>query len=400
MPWFEYEGLTPGGTAIVGRIEAPEQQRAADDLTQMQIEVHRLDLIRVPTPRTAALNEQDFIFFNEQLASLADAGIALDEGLQQLARDVESPKLRRWIEDVVADLKRGRPLDQAVAAREQGLPVFYSRVIRAGVETGQLSATLLNLNQHLRLTGNTRRILWEVISYPLVVLTFALAVVSFFFMLLVPGFRSIYADFGTQLPDMTVLLLNVSELWPTILISLVILVGAIIIIWHLLRITPGGRGIREEIVLTLPLIGRIERASLLSRFFRALATAVSSGLPLPQALQLGSGATGHLLLIADADRLAGEVERGHSIFAASQTTRIIPPLFGYCVQVATGRDELPIALEKLANSYANRAIHGQSMLRVYLVPTLIILLGLLIGIGVLGLFLPLVSLITAVSGGC
>ena len=77
---------------------------------------------------------------------------------------------------------------------------------------------------------------------------------------------------------------------------------------------------------------------------------------------------------------------------------MIPPLFGYCVQVATGRDELPIALEKLANSYANRAIHGQSLLRVYLVPALIILLGLLLSIGIIGLFLPLVTLINAVSG--
>src|SRR5690606_32586374 len=107
MPWFEYEGQTPGGTAIAGRIEARTREAAMDELGHMLIEVRELRADADPSAQSAGLSENDFLFFNEQLASLSQAGIALDEGLALLARDIESPRLRRWIEGLVEDLRRG-----------------------------------------------------------------------------------------------------------------------------------------------------------------------------------------------------------------------------------------------------------------------------------------------------
>ena len=96
MPWFEYEGVTPGGTAITGRLEATDHEQAARDLALMQIQVNELHKAAKP-PTPSRLTADDLIFFNDQLASLAQAGIALDEGLAQLARDLESSSLKRWI---------------------------------------------------------------------------------------------------------------------------------------------------------------------------------------------------------------------------------------------------------------------------------------------------------------
>ena len=84
MPWFEYEGLTQGGTAIVGRVEAATGELAREDLARMGVDLRGLAQASRPTERMAGLGEDDLIFFNEQLASLAQAGIALDEGLAQL----------------------------------------------------------------------------------------------------------------------------------------------------------------------------------------------------------------------------------------------------------------------------------------------------------------------------
>jgi type II secretory pathway component PulF len=157
--------------------------------------------------------------------------------------------------------------------------------------------------------------------------------------------------------------------------------------------------VREKILLRMPMIGRVYRASLLARFLRAVSTATATGLPLPQAMRLSAQATGSETLTGDAERLASEVESGESIFVASQATRIIPPLFGFCVQVAVGRDALPTAIAQLAHAYENRAMHTQAMLRVTLFPVLIIFLGGFLLFGVTAMFLPLVHLINAVSAG-
>lgn len=398
MPWYEYEGLTPGGTAIAGRIEAADVEQAKEDLARMQVDLREVRETTQPHRRSAGLTDDDLIFFNEQLASLAEAGIALDEGLAQLARDIESSRLKRWIEELVADLRRGVPIDEAIARREAGLPLLYSRVVRAGIETGELPATLLNLNQHLQISGNTRRILWEMVSYPLLVLVLGFAIASIFFTTMVPQFIPIYEDFGTDLPAATHWMLVISyQYWTICAVAIGIIVG-MTLLWHVLRLSSRGLAIRESIVLKVPAIGRLYRASIIARFLRAVAASVGSGVPLPAALRLGAGATGSTLLLSDSEHLATEVEQGRSIFVANQSTRLIPPLFGFCVQVAAGRDALPVAIGQLAHSYENRALHTQGLLRVVLFPLMIIAVGALLAFGVMAMFLPLVTLINAVSG--
>ncbi|UCD27540.1 MAG: type II secretion system F family protein, partial [Planctomycetota bacterium] len=246
--------------------------------------------------------------------------------------------------------------------------------------------------------GNTRRILWEVMTYPLIIGILALTIVSGFMMLVVAQFEEIFYDWGTQLPYLTVLLINISHHYPLILLIAVSILAAVIITWYLLKFSILGRRIRESIVLMIPVIGRVHRTSLIARFLRSVSTSVATGIQLPQAMRLGADATGSTLLINDAEYLASEVEQGQSIFVANQSARIVPPLFGYCVQVAVGREELPSTIGKLARSYENRAIHTQAMLRVILAPVLIIILGGFMFFGIGGMFLPLVSLVNAVSG--
>ncbi len=398
MPWFEYEGVTLGGTAIAGRIEAADRDRAGAELRRMELDVRELRESTERPKRPVRLSADDLIFFNEQLASLAEAGIALDDGLAQLARDVESPRVRRWIDDLVMDLRRGTPLDQAIAKRESGLPILYSRVIRAGIASGELPATLLNLNQHLRFGGETRRLVWQLAAYPLLVLALALTLTSFFVLGIVPQFREIFADFGANLPGLTLLMLSMSESYPVIMLAFIVIVGGIALGWNALRLSMGGRAFRESVLFMLPAIGQTYRNSLIARFIRAVSTAVATGIPLPQALRLAADATGSVRLITDAERLAGEVERGHSIFTANQSARLIPPLFGFCVQVASSRQDLPVAMSQLARSYESRALHMHSMLRVLLFPVLVIAVGVFLFFMIAALFLPLVTLINSVSG--
>ncbi len=399
MAWFEYEGVCPNGTAIAGRIEAEDREAARLMLSEtLRLSVGDVRAATSP-PRRAPVSDEDFIFFNEQLASLASAGMALDEGLQQLARDVTSPRLRRLIQDVVADLQRGQPLEEAIARRENQFPSLYGRVIRAGVQTGQLPATLLNLNQHLRLMGETRRILWETLTYPLVVLMMAFAIASFFFLMVAPKIREVYADFGAVLPSLTLLLMGVSDAYVTILIAVAAIGIGLLILWQLLRTTPGGRKIRETVAGAVPLFGRVYRASLVSRFVRSVATCVRAGLPLPESLRLAGGVTGSERMTDQADRLAAAVEQGQSIFDAAQLCPWIPGIFGYTLQAAIGRDAIPVALAELAATYESRATHLLALLRTVLFPTLVIVVGLILGTGIVAIFLPLVTLINSVSGG-
>jgi type II secretory pathway component PulF len=397
MPWYDYRALTPGGTLITGQLEAPSHEAAAASLQSMRLDVREI-ASGVPPRAVAGLSAEDLTFFNEQLASMADAGIALDEGLAQLARDVESPRLRRWLDALVTDLRSGKTLEQAIDAHESHLPLLYSRVIRAGVRTGNLPATLLNLNEHLRMAGRTRRIIWETLSYPIIVALLAVAVVGLFLTFVVPQFVEIFADFDVTLPLATRFVIGFGVNFPSLVLLFGAAVAVLALVWRMLRTFSGGRAVREACVGALPAVGVVHRSSLLARFTRAVATAVGNGLPLPEALRLGAGATGSELLAEDAERLAASVESGDSIMQAARTSRIIPQLFAFCVQAARSRDALPASLGKLANAYEQRAEHTQTMLRTILLPVIIIVLGGFLAICILSIFLPLVALVQSMTG--
>ncbi|MCP4246002.1 MAG: type II secretion system F family protein [bacterium] len=398
MGHFAYQAQCPSGSAISGVLEADDHNSAFQQLEQMHLEVIELAESKPPRP-TRSIGGEDFIFFNEQLASLASAGICLDEGLRQLARDVESPRLRGVIEAIAGDVQRGVPLDQAVANHEGRLPVFYSRVVRAGVQSGQLPATLLNLSQHLRLLTETKRIIVEALAYPATVFVFAVGIVALVMVLVVPMFVEIFVDFDAALPGATLLLIAVSRAFPTLAaVAGLILVGALAF-WFTSRAWPGGRRLRERIAISVPVVGSVVRASLISRFARSLALTVSSGVPLPESLRLAGGATGSAMLDHEADLLASRVEQGLPPTTDDGRMKLIPQMFGFVVQIAIARNSLPEAIFQLARAYDLRAAHSQSMLRGYLVPLAIVFVGAVIGFCIVSLFLPLVSLINSVSGG-
>ena len=398
MPFFRYEGQFANGAAANGTLEAPSLEDAQRKLAALEIAAAQVEEVKPETPR-ARMGVDDFIFFNEQLASMAASGMVLDEGLRQLAKDVDSPRLRHAIEGMADDARAGVPLDQALSRHEGRLPVLYGRVVRAGIETGKLPAVLFNLSHHMRVVQETKRILVETLAYPFTVLLMAMAIICFLFLAMIPSFETIFADFDTSLPWSTLMIISISRYMPAALTVGGVVLAALVIAWLLFRWHPVTRAAQEWFVLRVPLVGKVFRASLVSRFCRAVALSVSSGIPLPSAMRLASGATGSRVLDSEAERLAVCIEQGGTSALGDLKTSIIPKLFGYVVSVSTTRDALPEALAQLAVAYDQRASHSQAMVRGWLVPFSLIFVAGVIGFCILSLFLPLVALIESVSSG-
>ena len=385
-----------GGARISGTIEAADSDEALKRLLAMHLSNIELGKAKSP-PKHRPISSDDFIFFNEQLASLASTGLCLDTGLRQLGRDIRSPRLRRVLEETAADLERGLPLDQALEKRAGQMPALYGRVVRAGVESGQLPGTLLNLSHHLRLIAETRRLVAEALAYPAVVLILAVGMVTAVMLLLVPQFAEIFVDFDTQLPTLTLLIVESAQHLPQMLYVLGAVILLIALGWLLLRLYPYGRVIRERLVLGIPALGSVLRNSIRARFLRGMAFAVSSGIPLPEALRLSADTTASPGASAEAGQIATRIEQGESAYAACQHTTVIPAMFGYVVVVNTDRNNLEDGLLQLSTAYESRAVHSQSLLRAWLAPLAVLAVGSVIGVCILALFLPLVSLLQSVT---
>ena len=143
MATFQYNALTAAGRLMKGTIEAGSPAEATETLKQMELNVSVLEKAKPEQLRTS-VGRNEFLLFNQQLASITKAGVPLERGLRELSRDVVSQAMRRLIASVADDLEAGVPIEEAFGKREKQFPPLYGRILKAGVETGRLSEMLIS----------------------------------------------------------------------------------------------------------------------------------------------------------------------------------------------------------------------------------------------------------------
>lgn len=397
MATFEYNALTSAGRLMKGTIEAGSREEVSEQLKQMQLAVNSIDKAKLKKPQTA-IGRNQFMLFNQQLASIAKAGIPLEKGLRELSNDVGSKSMRKLINDIAGELETGVSIEEAFEKRQKRFPPLYGRILKAGVETGRLSEMLTSLNRHLELAGRTRRIIFEAISYPIVILILGAIVITVMFMLIIPQFKSVLEEMvqGELNVVTTAFLIIPSHIIP-FWIVVGFLIAAILVGLAILSTSAAGRRLKESIFLQIPVVGRVYHSSVLGRMAEAMAMMISAGCDMPASLRLSSGATGSEKLIAESEAIAGQVEQGANILEAGQFCKTIPRLFLYSIQLGTQRNELQDNLYSLGQMYAEQARCGQARLQAVLLPIMLLVVGFFIGTAVLAMFLPMIQVITSLG---
>ena len=397
MATFRYNALTPDGRLMDGTIESASQAEASEQLQQMQLRVNSIDQAKIEAPKTS-VGRNEFLLFNQQLASLTKAGIPLERGLRELAHDITSRSMRQLVTAIADDLESGVSIEDAFEKRQKAFPPLYGRILKAGVETGRLSEMLTSLNRHLEMSMQTRRIIFEAFTYPGVVFVLTSVIVTGVFIFIIPQFREILHEMvGGRLNPLTQFFLGISQHVASFWLTVGGVVLAIVLVLAGLSTSPSGRRFRESLLMRIPMIGRVYRSSILSRMAEAMAMMVASGSDMPACLRLAAGASGSEGLILESEAVAGQVEQGGNILEASTFCKLIPRLFFYSMQLGSQRNELQDNLHSLGQMYGDHARCSQARLQAILLPLMIILLGGFIGLIVISMFLPMVQVVTSLS---
>ena len=398
MATFKYNALTSAGRLMKGTIEAGSREKAVELLKQMELAVNSIEKAKPKKPKTA-IGRNEFMLFNQQLASITKAGIPLERGLRELASDISSKSMRKLIDAIAGELEAGTSIEEAFEKRQKHFPPLYGRILKAGVETGRLSEMLTSLNRHLELANQTRRIIFEALSYPAVILALAAVILTAVFWLIIPQFGLILTEMteGSELPKLTRLFLSMAENVVPFWIGVGFLVVVILFIVRILSSFPAGRRFKESLFLRALVIGRVYHSSVLSRMAESMAMMVAAGSDMPACLRLASGSTGSEKLVLESEMLATAVEQGANILGAGQFCKMIPRLFLYSIQLGTQRNELQDNLYSLGQMYSEQARCGQARLQAILLPVMLIVVGGVLATAVLSMFLPMITIITNLS---
>lgn len=389
---FAYRATSLDGQPISGTIEAHDAPQADRQLKSLQLNVLEIKST-APPGQYRLVHGEDFQAFNQQLAMLARAGMPLEQGLKLIADEMSAGKLRDTVRAVVADLESGASLPQAIDRHRKSFPPLYAELLDAGIRTGNLPGILMNLGGHLILVRRMRATLWRALSYPIIVLCAMVGVSLFVLACVVPQFIPMFRDFHVALPGFTELLFDASELiigyWA---ISIGVLIGLAVIIssvvgWLAL---PNFRS--EKTRLHIPVIGRILRGNLVSRWCDAVALGVDSGIDLPGAIHLADDVIGSPALKVDGESIISAVTNGRK-FDQTSDFIILPQTVTVAMDLASASGNLAETLRNLSEMYQRQAEQRVSAIPVIVTPALVLILGLMIGFVAIALFAPFFTLI-------
>lgn len=396
MATFEYHALTPDGRLMKGTLEALSPELAGQILTEMRLDVQSLALVP-PPPLKSRIGRAELLLFNQQLASIAQAGVPLDRGLRELAGDISKRRMRKLVTSLADDLQDGMSIEDAFAKRQNFFPPLYGKIVKAGVQSGRLGEMLTSLNRHLEMEGQTRRIVIEAVTYPLVVLSIAAVLLTAIFLVVIPPFEKIFEDMGEDLPAITKFFMDTSKQVIPFWLSVGALISGLLIARRGLTLFPAGRRALEGFYFHLPVFGRLYHRSIMSRVSDAMALLVGSGCDLPTAVRLAFSATDNQTFLDQGELLAGRLETGMGVLEAGALCRSVPPLFFYSMQTGAQRNDLQDNLYNLCDMYSQQVRAHQGRLQGLLLPIMLIAIGVVVGMAIIAMFMPMIGLLHSVS---
>jgi len=342
------------------------------------------------------LTAADAAELSHQIAELTRAGLPLSQGLVALGEELPRGRLRQSMNELALTLEAGVPLDQAVEDHRGRIPPHLRGLVIAGVRSGRLGDLLKQFSSYVFIGTELKRALWVGLAYPALTVGVAFALFLFVCAVVVTQFDEIYRDFNIPLPGITLAMLFVARVVNSIWTPLGLVAGALFCSWLAIRLFLT-RPVRRSLAGRLPLLGTVWRSTSLAEFCHLLALLLESHLPLPEALRL----TGEGVQDAEFDvscrRMAHEVESGRSLSDAMAERRLFPPGLPRLLRWAEGQKSLTEVLHIAGSMFEARArsqstFVGSVMSVLCVVPVLWIILI------VPALFLPLITLISRLSG--
>ena len=333
-----------------------------------------------------------------QLATLLQAAVPLKHSLQILLQNCTNIALNQWLRLLLRDIERGLAFSQAL--EQQGLYLTYQerQLIQVGEMTGKLAAVCHEIAQHKQQTLALQRKIQKILLYPVLVLGISLILTILLLLFIVPQFAAMYDNNSAQLPTFTQLLLTLSQGLQNYWLALVI-VGVLtgILIRFRLKQSPWFHRQKTRLINSIPLLNHIIQLSRLVSFSRSLFLMLQAGIPLNQALQsflpkqqswqTKPQLQGDLILMTEVQSALHWIQQGYP-FSASVSGQIFTPAAQQMLQVG----ELPKMLQFIANDHQQQLDHQIDLLSQMLEPLLMVIIGGLIGLIMLGMYLPIFNM--------
>ncbi|HSM99841.1 MAG TPA: type II secretion system F family protein [Rudaea sp.] len=345
-----------------------------------------------------AIKARDIAVFSRQIAVMMAAGVPMVQGIEIMAGGSNNPRMKNMLADVKANIEGGSSLHEAMGKYPVQFDELYRNLVKAGESAGVLDTVLDTVATYKENIEAIKGKIKKAMFYPAIVFAVAILVSAILLIFVVPQFESVFKNFGAQLPAFTQMIVNASRFltsyWWFVLLWVGGIVAALIFAY---KRSPRFAHFLARAVLKLPVVGLILQQSAIARFSRTLGVTFAAGVPLVEALDSVSGATGSPVYNDAVKRIREDVAVGHQLQLAMRQTNIFPNMVVQMVAIGEESGALDKMLFKVAEFYEQEVNNAVDALSSLLEPFIMVIIGTIVGGLVVGMYLPIFKLAAVVG---
>ena len=343
------------------------------------------------------ITTRDIVIFTRQFATMINSGLPLVQSLDILAEQTENASLAKVLREVLYDVESGHTLAAAIAKHPKVFTELFCNMVAAGEAGGILDTILLRLATFLEKNDALLRKIKGAMVYPSVIFTVAGMAIVILLIFVIPTFQTMFESAGIPLPLPTRIVIGMSAFlqayWWACL-------GGIIGGAFALRATyatPGGELAIDRILLSLPIIGDLQRKAAVSRFTRTLGTLVSSGVSILEGLEITAKTAGNRVIHDAIMRSRTSIAGGETIAGPLKESGVFPPMVVQMIKGGEQTGGLDTMLTKIADFYDDEVDAAVEVLLAAMEPIMIVVLGVVVGGMIVAMYLPIFDMINAVG---
>jgi general secretion pathway protein F len=402
---YEYSALDAKGRASKGLIEGDTPRQVRTLLRDRGLTP--LDVKEVSEQRASVggsgggkrfslggggFSSTELSLFTRQLATLSRSGLPLDEALTAVAQQSESKKVQRVTLGIRASVIEGNSLARALALFPAAFPPLFRATIEAGESAGKLDSVMERLADYAERSQALKSKVMLATFYPAILTIVAIGVVTLLMTYVVPKVVGVFESIGAELPPLTRGLIAFSSFLQHYGIYLGILIAlGLFLFARALRNDNFRRGWHRRL-LRLPLIGRLVRGANTGRFMRTLGILFGSGVPILDAMRIGSQVVTNLPMREAIDAAALRVREGASVSRSLADSQLFPPITMHLIASGESSGKLDDMLDRAAENQERELETMISALMGVFEPLLILAMGGVVLVIVLAILLPIFNL--------
>ncbi|MDR9425095.1 MAG: type II secretion system F family protein [Marinobacter sp.] len=332
----------------------------------------------------------DIAMLTRQLATMMKAGVPLVQSFDIVADGLENKGLQKLVMDIRNDISSGTGFAASLRKHPRHFDALYCNLVDSGEQAGALEQMLDRIATYLEKTEILKKKVKKAMTYPIAVIVVAIIVTAILLVKVVPQFETLFQGFGAELPVFTQFVVELSEWmqkwWFVVLIGIV---GAIFLFREARRRSPKFSDFIDKWILKVPVVGEILDKSAVAKFGRVLSTTFAAGVPLVDALESVSGATGNAVYRDAVINIKNDVSSGTQLQASMRNQDIFPVMAVQLTAIGEESGNLDEMLGKVAEHYEAVVDDMVDNLTALMEPMIMAVLGVLVGGLIVAMYLPI-----------